>query len=602
MTPPAILYLAGMLLVLLGERIIGSSDPIRYVLSGGGGVMVLASLGWMFQRQSADNAAHATRLQIIFGAVGAASLLVYALSLDWFIDALSLSEDGEYRVVTVLQSLWPILWLSGIMPMYALDRALVTSPIHLIPDNSRELALGWLSAAFALAMLFPLNYIAADMSERWDLGYFKTAQPGAATLNLVGNLQVPVTAYLFFPSNSSVTPEIRGYFNQLPEGNLAIELVDHALEYELSKSLKVRDNGYVVLVRGEGDDRQIERIKIGKDFDSSRRNLKKLDNKVYEGLLQVAREARTVYFTSGHGEMYWRASLPIDRRLNEMKTLFRQRNFNVKELSIANGLATEIPEDAAVVMIFSPTEEFIEEEVAVLNAYRRQGGKLWIALDPGTADFSPLLDPLGVKFDGSVFLATDQQFLSLSKRPQDRLNLLTNKFTTHESVTTLSRNTRRFGIATPHSGIMSKVAPTEAGVKNSITIRTLEATWNDVNRNLRFDESDGETRQAWPLAMVASGAASGGEGEFRAIVTADATWGSDLMIAGIQGNGEMLKDGLAWLLEDPATGGEVNNEEDVKFQHTKENEGWIFYSTSLLLPLGFLVGGLARVRLRKKRG
>ena len=33
----------------------------------------------------------------------------------------------------------------------------------------------------------------------------------------------------------------------------------------------------------------------------------------------------------------------------------------------------------------------------------------------------------------------------------------------------------------------------------------------------------------------------------------------------------------------------------------KEGQGWIFYSTTFLLPLLLLVGGLTRVRMRQKR-
>lgn len=68
-----------------------------------------------------------------------------------------------------------------------------------------------------------------------------------------------------------------------------------------------------------------------------------------------------------------------------------------------------------------------------------------------------------------------------------------------------------------------------------------------------------------------------------------------------KGNAQLLLDSLAWLNQEELTTGTVNDEKDVKIQHTKEGQGWIFYGTALLLPLGFLVGGLTRVRLRKKR-
>jgi hypothetical protein len=117
--------------------------------------------------------------------------------------------------------------------------------------------------------------------------------------------------------------------------------------------------------------------------------------------------------------------------------------------------------------------------------------------------------------------------------------------------------------------------------------------------NLNFDAD--EKRQDWPLAIASSGATEDGEGEFRVIVTAYGTWLSDLTLLQFKGNAQLLLDSLAWVNHEELSAGTINDEKDIKIQHTKEGQGWIFYSTAFLLPLGFLIGGLTRVRMRKKR-
>jgi hypothetical protein len=522
---------------------------------------------------------------------------------------MGLSEDGESRLVVALSALWPIIWLAGTLPFVAIDRALAESPVAVVPARVRELSLGWLSAAFALAMLFPLNFIASDTNERWELGYFKTAEPGTATMSVIGSLEVPVTAYLFFPAASDVTEEVQVYFDQLEGGNLTVEYVDHALDPELAKDLKVRSNGYIVLVRGEGDDRQIEPIKVGEDFDSARRTLKKLDGEVYEALLKVARGPRVAYITVGHGEMYYSSDLSPDRKINDLKKVLRQLNFNVKELGLTDGLASEIPEDATVVFVLSPESALLKEEIAALNAYRERGGAMLIALDPGGPELTDLLTPVGVGYDPRATLAIDANFIPLYNGPLDRVNLATNKFSSHASVTTLSRNSKAAFVITPAAGVIEKLEPTVG--KNNTTMRTLANAWADYNSNLKFDATlpapaEGETspgaeeRKEWPLAIAASGPSTG-EQEFRVVVTADATWISDFLLLQNKGNAQLLVDSLAWLINDESSAGTVNDEKDVKIQHTKEGPGWIFYSTTFLLPLLLLVGGLARVRMRQKR-
>ena len=170
------------------------------------------------------------------------------------------------------------------------------------------------------------------MNKRWDFGYFKTARPGTATQSMVAGLADPVTTYLFFPTASDVTEELRTYFGDLPEGELTIEYVDHALEPELAKQLKIRDNGYIAIVKGEGDDQQVEKVKIGKDFDSAKRKLKKLDSEFQKALLKIARGQKMAYFTVGHGEMYWKSGTDSEKKLGNFKKILQALNYKTKEL------------------------------------------------------------------------------------------------------------------------------------------------------------------------------------------------------------------------------------------------------------------------------
>lgn len=604
---PAYLYLGGMLLLLLSERIFsGGEATTRAILSLLGVLSVLGSLGLISSRMSSGTPERqaASRTQLIYGAVGVGALLVYLCSTDLVIDTLSLTEDGETQLVTALSTLWPILWLAGSMPFVAIDRYLSSHPERVPAGQTNEIGFSWLSAALALAMLFPINYIGMDTNQRWDLGYFKTAEAGTATIGIIDTLEVPVTAYLFFPASSEVTEEVRAYFDQLPATeNFSTEFVDHALEPALAEELKVRDNGYIVLVCGEGDEQQVERIKVNTDFDAARRTLKKLDTEVFEGLMKVASGPRVAYIVVGHGEMFWKSDLERDRRLNDLKKILKQLNYQVKELGITQGLATEVPEDASLVLLLSPEEELVPEEIDALNAYRRRGGKMLITLDPAGADLSGLLGPLGIQHNSEAILATDnpQHYYPSSRGPLDRLNVATNKFSTHESVTTLSRNSRTMYTISPGAVEMTlDEAATEDGVQSTVTMRTMESTWSDANRNLNPDP--GEQRQDWPLAIASSGPAEDGEGEFRVVVTADGTWVSDLTILQFKGNAQLLLDSLAWVNHEELSAGTINDEKDIKIQHTKEGQGWVFYSTALLLPLGFLIGGMTRVRMRKKRG
>ena len=54
------------------------------------------------------------------------------------------------------------------------------------------------------------------------------------------------------------------------------------------------------------------------------------------------------------------------RKIAMLKRGLSSSNFSIKELSIVNGLANEIPEDAGAIVILAPQIEFSEPEVTTL--------------------------------------------------------------------------------------------------------------------------------------------------------------------------------------------------------------------------------------------
>jgi hypothetical protein len=319
----------------------------------------------------------------------------------------------------------------------------------------------------------------------------------------------------------------------------------------------------------------------------------------------MARGQKVAYFTAGHGELYWGAEQAIDRKTSSLRKVLRALNYKVEELTVADGSAVEIPEDASLVVVLGAESAFMPEEITALDAYRRRGGSLLIGLEPGGADLSGVLRPMGIGVVDDVVLANDSKFVPATRRPIDRANVFTDKFSTHPSVTTLSRNSRTMAFIVSRAVGLEDLKAGDG--KRTVTIRSLADTWGDKDGNYAFD-GDTEERKTWNIAMAASGEARGGgedaPDEWRVVVVSDATWASDLALPldPNKANFQYVLDAVSWLGHDDSLAGTVNSEEDVKIEHTKEGQGWIFYSTSGLVPLGLLGLGLIRLRVRRKRG
>ena len=591
-----LLYIVGLGLTLLLSRLGGGPEDIVTQASAAGWLAAILGLVLSLKGDATDEGAIAARRWVVScqlaGLVGLG--LVTALTLD----RVPAGDDG--RIVVLVQVAAALLIGLSIVPLWTVERVRAASPVMLSTSRVKAAGQGGLSLGLALALLFPVNHLASANNVRWDHSYFKTASPGEVTLATIANLDEPIQAWLFFPTTSDVTQEVRTYFDQITHPNLEIRYVDQALETALAKDLRIQKNGAIALVRGSGDDKQIQRIRLGDELAKAERKLKKLDQDVSKALLKLATDPRQAYVTVGHGEMYWKKSgdvLPA-RTIEGMKSELKRLNFKVSELGAAQGLASEVPEDAELVIVMGPTEAFLEEELVALDAYRQRGGALWVAMDPGgKADLGSLLEPIGLAYDGTAMLVGTTNVWVATRRVTDRYNIFTNKTSTHPSVTTLSRNSKTRALLTPLAAPLKVLD--DAPHKVEITVRSLAEVWLDTVPNVRFDGAM-EEKKGWPL----SAAVTGGDDEqaFRVLVTGDATWASDLVLPLSMGNQEFLRDGLSWLVDEPSQSGTVNNESDVKIRHTKGDDAWLFYGTTLVIPVALLGFGLLRVRSRRKDG
>ena len=264
------IFVAGIFALFIGERVFGDS-ALRYLISGLGLLTVGLSVGLRFfaMGQSQGERKEAHRLALIGVGIGAIGLLMYGLTLDTVTDALGLDAEAAARWSGSWYGIWPICVAVGATVSLLLDRSLALHPRALPSGAARRSFFAATSLALGLALVFPVNYLASAHKIEKDVAYFRTTRPGGSTYALVETLGEPVTAHLFFAPGSDVRDQVRPYFELLAErsgGNFTVEFNDQPLNPVLSEDLKVRENGYIALKRGEN----VEKFKVGK-------TLKKLD-------------------------------------------------------------------------------------------------------------------------------------------------------------------------------------------------------------------------------------------------------------------------------------------------------------------------------------
>jgi len=638
MSPAVIMFAVGTLLLVFTQRWAMLEEQrllvaiLAVLLAYVGGAVVR----WVEYKKHADSGVRfAHRVAFVALAVTLVALGLYGLTTDALVQRMNLDDEAEAAFVTLLGWVWPLVWSVAAAVYVAVDLGVRSSPVMTPP--ARVVALGTHGAliAMAVALVFPLNYVASQRNERWDLGYFKTPTPGSATRALAESLESPVDVRVFMPASSEVAQEIRHYFEDLASPNLRLTVLDQAASPRLSKALQVRENGVVALTLGEVDlDEEPEAktpeakapgevapaepskpqpvtrtLRISTEFESAKRTLRKLDAEVQRLLIELGHGERIAYLTTGHGELETQGAKGIlDREGRGLKERLGQLGFTVKMLGLSEGLAEKVPEDADVVLVLGPHYPFQAAEVDALRTYLQAGGSLLVALEPwqlressrrgGAAASGPLEllleQDVGVVLGDGV-LAAEKGIVPLTHDRLDRLHIVTDSFTSHPSSRTVAQHAASSPLFTPAAGYLEETKDHATSV--TFTVRSLAFTWADLNLNAEYEADEGESKGARNLVAAVTG--GDGAGQWRAIVASDASMFSDLAM-GSRGNVMFLDDAVNWLIGAEGLAGTTQSEEDVKIEHTKEGQGGWFYSTVLGVPMLVMILGAVWLRFRRR--
>ncbi len=603
----SILLSIGLLLAWVGERIV-ESPTARGALTGLGVLLVVGATLVRFLRSRKQTGTQSVQstLAALHG-LAVLSLVFYALQSDLFTKLTSHSlESSSPKLAGVFAVLWPAVLLASLLPTLLIElsfAAMAKSPT-LEDGRIREALFAGLGVAFTFIFAASVQYVASERDVKADFSYFRVAKPGESTRKLVASLDEPLEVTLFFPPGSDAAELVNGYFDDLKEGSsqLTVKRLDYALEPVKAKELGVTGNGTVVFRKGTKGKK--ENLFVGVETEKSKTQLRGLDSEVQKRILQVAKSKRTVYLTAGHGE---RTQDPLGGA-NQRATIellwkvLQEQNFDVRQLSAAEGLGQEVPKDAAAVFIIGPTRAFSDPEASALESYGQRGGRLFFALDPEPGlSFEELLKPLGLTFVAQS-LAQERGTANLKPPPSlaDRINIGTRSFSSHPAVTSLGR--ANAAVLLVGAGGLEEAPQHSAELVIDLAMRSLPEAWNDGNHNFQFDADLKETKKAWGLlaAVTRRSPTNKSEEELRALVLSDSDAISDDVLQLLQGNGYLVIDGLKWLLGDEQLTGQTNTELDVPLTRTRQMDSAWFYGTTFLAPLAVVgLGFVARRRTKR---
>ncbi|MCS6800002.1 MAG: GldG family protein [Myxococcota bacterium] len=600
----------GLLGMWVAERVLDASGSAHTIVFWAAVLLVaLACAGRAVDLRSARGDARRVELWLSLATGGVVlSLLVYGLSTEPALAWMGLEGEAAERPGALLEVAWPALLAVSLGALVFMEAAYRKMPIAEAVElrRVREAAGDGLAIALALVFVVSINYVARKRDVREDLSFFRTAMPSESTLAMVRRLGTPVEVVLFYPTANEVLDQLRPYFEAVDAASdkLTVKVRDHALAPALTRQHRIRGNGHVALLSGQGDAQRAETFQVGLELQEARRTLRTLDGhfqRAYARLVQVRRE---VHVTVGHDE---RSSSGIEgdgpgMRTRELTAALERSNITTRPLGMAQGLANRVPEGAPAVMVVGPRRPFAPEEASSLLRYVQHGGRLFAMVDPDVDHgLEPLLSGLGLRLERGV-LTSERYHVARTRERSDRQLVYTKQYTSHPTVTLASRFSNEVATILVRGGALSRFEnPAQLqGIQVQFPIRTPPEVWLD--RDGDYEKDGDETETAYNvMAVVTVPRPQGEQGEEgRAVILADGDFVTDQVIRN-PGNGLVLSDVFQWLLGEEQVVAETTTEEDVPIEHTQEGDAIWFYGTTFGVPLPVLGVGIWAAWRRRRR-
>ncbi len=588
----------GSFLAFLGERVLSEGQNARMVLALLAGLCGLAALG---QRLAEFSRAEGDKKYVAKSLLLHSSLIVVSIGFYVMIPLFFSGEEAsDERFRSVIWGIWPVLWALGALPILSLEAAVLSVAFNDSYELYRvraSLRRG-LTVSLLLGVLFYGNLLATRHDKKWELSSGARAVASAPTQKAVTELTKPVKVILFWSKANEVRETVERYFKPLTalNSNLVIEHRDQALASELAQKTGVTENGYIAVVQ----DQSSEKIRVGTKARNSKAALRRLDQNFLKALIKVVTTKKVAYFTTGHGERAFKSKHREDLRppVTLMRRQLEAWQFEVKPLGVGEGLTERVPKDATVIFIVGPEKPFLPAEVETLKKAMEKGVRILVALEAEREGdtLAPLLEPLGLKFDKTL-LANQRTNAPLTKTKADNYHIWSNRYASHASVTTMTRNSKLATVFGKTGSLARFSDPKLKGFKTDMVLSAVLDTFQDTNLSATHDE--GEKKSHFGLAAVATKTSTTGKkkDETRIFVLADADVLSDKLIKMIQGNAYLFGDIVYWLKIDEQPVVPTITEKDVRIVHKKEEDNLIFYGTTFGIPvLVLLLGVIANRR------
>ncbi len=363
-----------------------------------------------------------------------------------------------------------------------------------------------------LALLAALNYVGARHYATYDFSSSHVNSISDQSKKILSSLESELNVKFFYKTGAERAEENKKIFRELVKhyqdasNKINLEIIEINERPKLAMEFGANKGTGEAFVEYKGNKNRIENYSE-QDFTNA---IIKLTRK----------EKKNIYFLQGHNER------SIDDEKNEVSLFgFRQmlekNSFNVKKLSLAT--ATKVPDDANLLVIAGPTQQFQSSEVKALEDYLTLGGNLLLMLDEKeTVGLSGLLKKLGVELEPHyIYNVFDSP---MGKVVNAQAATVAVQYSTTSEITKVFTANQMTVFRNPHS---LKISDEIKLIKAEVLVRTPDS----AVALAELDSKDYTGKpQSFNLAVLVNGKLSADAKDFSAAIYADTDFVSNILL------------------------------------------------------------------------
>lgn len=246
-----------------------------------------------------------------------------------------------------------------------------------------------------VVLLIAVNVIAVQQERKWDWTIDRLNSLSEQSTKALAALTSDVELVLLMkpqPGDEQLRKQVEDVASLYSGASKRFSFASHSVyeRNDLAKKFGYQesDGPYALYLSQAGGERQLKVDQASEE-------------EITRTLLRLTREKKkTVYFVTGHGELQLETKGP--ESIEDFKKDL-ELAYDVKALELFKD--PKVPDDADLVVIAGPRQEYLAPEIEALRSYGKRGGTMLIALDPdGKHGLASLTKAFGIEFQNDFVL------------------------------------------------------------------------------------------------------------------------------------------------------------------------------------------------------